>query len=102
MAINGGPPSALSCYSNCKEAKKMEDALAIIGQWIGLIKAAKFALAEVSRDCEEQVAEGTVAMEEDFREAVDSVFEALSTLLVRLEEQEEALEEELEDEEEEE
>jgi len=77
----------------------MEDALAIIGQWIGLVKAAKFAIAEVSRDCEEQVAEGTVIMEEDFREAVDSVFEALSTLLVRLEEQEDTLEEELEDEE---
>lgn len=77
----------------------MEDALAVIGQWIGLVKAAKFAVAEVSRDCEERVATGTVTMEEDFREAVDSVFEVLSTLLVRLEEQEEALEEELEEEE---
>lgn len=77
----------------------MEDALAVIGQWIGLVKAAKFAIAEVSRDCEERVAEGTVTMEEDFREAVDAVVEALSTLQVRLEEQEEALEEELEDEE---
>ncbi|MEW6297672.1 MAG: hypothetical protein AB1671_08025 [Thermodesulfobacteriota bacterium] len=79
----------------------MEDALAVVGQWIGLVKAAKFAVAEVSRDCEERVTAGTVTMEEDFREAVDSIFEALSTLLVRLEEQEEALEEELEDEEEE-
>jgi hypothetical protein len=77
----------------------MEDALAILGNWIGLIKAAKFAVAEVSRDCEEKVAAGIVSMEEDFREAVDSVFEALSTLMVRLEEQEEALEEELEEEE---
>lgn len=77
----------------------MEDALAVIGQWIGLVKAAKFSIAEVSRDCEERVAEGTVTMEEDFREAVDAVVEALSTLQVRLEEQEEALEEELEDEE---
>ena len=77
----------------------MEDALAILGQWIGLVKAAKFAIAEVSRDCEEQVAAGVVAMEDDFREAVDSIFEALSTLLVRLEEQEGALEEELEEEE---
>jgi hypothetical protein len=78
----------------------MEDALAVMGQWIGLVKAAKFAVAEVSRDCEERVALGAVTMEEDFREAVDSIFEALSTLLVRLEEQEEALEEELEEEEE--
>jgi hypothetical protein len=77
----------------------MGDALAILGNWIGLIKAAKFAVAEVSRDCEEKVAAGVVSMEEDFREAIDSVFEALSTLAVRLEEQEEALEEELEDEE---
>jgi hypothetical protein len=38
-------------------------------------------------------------MEDDFQEAVNSVFEALSTLIVRLEEQEEALEEELEEEE---
>ena len=77
----------------------MEDALAVVGQWIGLVKAAKFAVAEVSRDCEERAALGTVTMEEDFREAVDSIFEALSTLQVRLEEQEEALEEELEEEE---
>jgi hypothetical protein len=76
----------------------MEDALAILGQWIGLVKAAKFAVAEVNRDCEERVAAGVVTMEEDFREAVDAVFEALSTLVVRLEEQEEALEEELEEE----
>jgi hypothetical protein len=40
-------------------------------------------------------------MEEDFREAVNSVFEALSTLQARLEEQEEALEEELDEDEEE-
>jgi hypothetical protein len=79
----------------------MEDALAIIGNWIGLVKAAKFAIAEISRDCEEKVADGSVMMAEDFREAVDSIFEALSTLLVRLEEQEEALEEELEEEDEE-
>lgn len=79
----------------------MEDALAVIGQWIGLIKSAKFAVGEVIRDCEERVAAGTVTMEEEFREAADSVFEALSTLVVKLEEQEEALEEELEEEEEE-
>jgi hypothetical protein len=79
----------------------MEDALAVVGQWIGLVKAAKFAIAEVSRDCEERVTAGTVTMEEDFREAVDSIFESLSTLLVRLEEQEEVLEEELANEEEE-
>jgi LPS O-antigen subunit length determinant protein (WzzB/FepE family) len=78
----------------------MEDALAIIGQWIGLVKSAKFSVSEVIRDCEERVAAGVVTMEEDFREAMDSVFEALSTLITRLEEQEEALEEELEDEEE--
>lgn len=78
----------------------MEDGLAIIGQWIGLMKAAKLAVAEVSRDCEEHVAAGTVTMEDDFREAVDAVFEALSTLLVRLEEQEESLEEEMDEEEE--
>ena len=41
-----------------------------------------------------------VSLEEDFRETVDSVFEALNTLQVRLEETEEALEGELEDEEE--
>jgi len=76
----------------------MEDALAVIGQWVGLVKSAKFALAEISRDCEERVAAGTVTMEEDFREAVDSIFEALSALLVRLEEQEEAFEEELDEE----
>jgi len=47
------------------------------------------------------VAAGIVSMEEDFREAVDAVFEALSTLQVRLEEQEEALEEELDEDQEE-
>jgi hypothetical protein len=80
----------------------MEDALAVLGQWIGLIKSAKFAIAEVSRDCEERVAEGAVTMEDDFREALDSIFEAISTLLVRVEEQEEALEAELDEDEEEE
>jgi hypothetical protein len=78
----------------------MEDALAIIGQWVGLVKSAKFAVAEISRDCEERVAAGMVTMEDEFREAVDSIFEALSSLQVRLEEQEEELEAELEDEEE--
>lgn len=78
----------------------MEDALAIVGQWIGLIKSAKFSLSEVIRDCEERVEAGVVTMEDDFQEAVNSVFEALTTLIVRLEEQEEALEEELDDEEE--
>ncbi|MCS6926640.1 MAG: hypothetical protein NZ578_12140 [Candidatus Binatia bacterium] len=77
----------------------MEDALAVVGQWIGLVKAAKFAIAEVSRDCEERVTAGTVTMEEDFRAAVDAIFADLSDLLVRLEEQEEALEQELEEEE---
>ena len=80
----------------------MEDALPVLGQWIGLIKSAKFAIAEVSRDCEERVAEGAVTMEDDFREALDSIFEAISTLLVRAEEQEEALEAELDEDEEEE
>lgn len=75
----------------------MEDALAVVGQWIGLVKAAKFAIAEVSRDCEERVTAGTVTMEEDFRAAVDAIFADLSDLLVRLEEQEEALEQELEE-----
>lgn len=79
----------------------MEDALAVVGQWIGLVKAAKFAIAEVSRDCEERVAAGTVTMEEDFRAAVDAIFADLSDLLVRLEEQAEALEQELEEESEE-
>ncbi len=77
----------------------MEDAFAIIGQWIGLVKSAKLSIAEVSQDCEARVAAGVVSAEEDFQEAVRSVFEALSTLQVRLEEQEELLESELEDEE---
>ena len=58
----------------------MEDALAIIGQWIGLVKSAKLSIAEVSRDCEERVAAGVVSAEDDFQEAVSAVFEALSTL----------------------
>ena len=78
----------------------MEDALAVVGQWVGLVKAAKFAVAEVSRDCEERAANGTVSMEDDFREAVDSIFEALSSLQVQLEEQEVALEQELDEEDE--
>ena len=77
----------------------MEDALAIIGQWIGLVKSAKLSISEVSRDCEERVAAGSVSTE-DFQEAVGAVFEALSTLQVRLEEQEELLETEMDDEEE--
>ena len=78
----------------------MQDALAVVGQWVGLVKAAKFAVAEISRDCEERVASGTVTTEDDFREAVDSIFEALSSLQVQLEEQEAALEQELDEEEE--
>ena len=78
----------------------MEDALAVVGQWVGLVKAAKFAIAEISRDCEERVANGTVTTEEDFREAVDSIFQALSSLQVQLEEQEAALEQELDEEDE--
>ncbi len=78
----------------------MEDALAIIGQWIGLVKSAKLSISEVSRDCEERVAAGNVSTEDDFQEAVGDVFEALSTLQVRLEEQEELLESEMDDEEE--
>ena len=77
----------------------MEDALAIVGQWIGLVKSAKLSIAEVSRDCEERVAAGVVSAEDDFQEAVGAVFEALSTLQVRLEEQEELLETELDEEE---
>jgi len=78
----------------------MQDALAVVGQWVGLVKAAKFAMVEISRDCEERVANGTVTTEDDFREAVDSIFEALSSLQVQLEEQEAALEQELDEEEE--
>jgi hypothetical protein len=78
----------------------MDDALAVVGQWVGLVKAAKFSMAEISRDCEERVANGTVTMEDDFREAVDAIFEALSSLQVQLEEQEAALEQELDEEEE--
>ena len=48
----------------------MEDALAIIGQWIGLVKSAKLSISEVSRDCEERVAAGSVSTEDDFQEAV--------------------------------
>ena len=77
----------------------MEDALAIVGQWIGLVKSAKLSIAEVSRDCEERVAAGVVSAEDDFQEAVSAMFEALSTLQVRLEEQEELLETELDEEE---
>ena len=45
------------------------------------------------------MAAGVVSAEEDFQQAVGAVFEALSTLQVRLEEQEELLESEMEDEE---
>ena len=38
----------------------MEDAFAIIGQWIGLVKSAKLSIAEVSQDCEARVAAGVV------------------------------------------
>ncbi len=76
----------------------MEDALAVVGHWIGLLKAAKFAVAEVNRDCEERVAAGSAEAEDGFRHDLDTVFEALSALLVRLEEQAESLEDELEDE----
>ena len=76
----------------------MEDALAVVGHWIGLVKSAKFSLSEVNRDCEERVAAGTVVVDEEFRQDLDAVFEALSSLLVHLEGQEEALEEEMDDE----
>ncbi len=76
----------------------MEDALAVVGHWIGLVKAAKFSLSEVNRDCEERVAAGTVVVDEEFRQDLDAVFQALSSLLVHLERQEEALEEEMDDE----
>ncbi len=76
----------------------MEDALAVVGHWIGLLKAAKFAVAEVNRDCEERVAAGSAEAEDEFRHDLDTVFEALSALIVRLEEQAESLEDELEDE----
>lgn len=75
----------------------MEDALAVVGRWIGLLQSARFAVAEVSRDCEERIAAGSVEAEEDFRQGLDNVFGALSDLLVHLEEQEEALEDEMED-----
>ena len=76
----------------------MEDALAVVGQWIGFVKSAKFSLSEVNRDCEERVAVGTVVVDEEFRQDLHAVFEALSSLLVHLEGQEEALEEEMDDE----
>lgn len=76
----------------------MEDALAVVGHWIGLVKAAKFSVAEVNRDCEERVVAGTVVAEEEFRQDLNAVCEALSSLLVHLEEQEEALEEEMDEE----
>ena len=76
----------------------MEDALAVVGHWIGLVKAAKFSLSAVNRDCQERVAAGTVVVEEEFRQDLDAVFEALGSLLVHLEGQEEALEEEMDDE----
>ena len=65
----------------------MEDALAVMGNWIGLLKAAKFAVTEVNRDCEERVAAGSAEAEDEFRHDLDTVFEALSALIVRLEEQ---------------
>lgn len=76
----------------------MEDALAVVGHWIGLVRAAKLSLSEVNRDCEERVAAGTVVVEEEFRQDLNAVFEALSSLLVHLEGHEEALEEEMDDE----
>ena len=76
----------------------MEDALAVVGNWIGLLRAAKFAVAEVNRDCEERVAAGSAKAEDEFRHQLDTVFETLSALIVELEEQEEVLEDELEEE----
>ena len=75
----------------------MEDALAVVGNWIGLLKAAKFAVAEVNRDCEERVAAGSTEATDEFRHDLDTVFETLSALIVGLEEQAEVLEDELED-----
>lgn len=75
----------------------MEDALAVVGSWIGLLKSAKFSVAEVNRDCEERIAAGSVEAEEGFRQGLDNVFEALSALLVHLEEQEEELEKEMDE-----
>jgi hypothetical protein len=75
----------------------MEDALAVVGNWIGLLKAAKFAVAEVNRDCEERVATGSAQAADEFRHDLDTVFETLSALIVGLEEQAEVLEDELED-----
>lgn len=76
----------------------MEDALAVVGNWIGLLRAAKFAVAEVNRDCEERVAAGSAEAKDEFRHQLDTVFETLSALIVELEEQEEVLEDELEEE----
>ena len=75
----------------------MEDALAIVGQWIGLVKSARLSISEVLRDCEERVTEGHVVTAEDFQDAVATAVEKLSMLQVKLEEQEELLEGEMED-----
>ncbi len=75
----------------------MEDALAVVGHWIGLLKAAKFAVAEVNRDCEERVTAGSTEAADEFRHDLDTVFETLSALIVGLEEQADVLEDELED-----
>ena len=75
----------------------MEDALAIVGQWIGLVKSARLSISEVHRDCEERVTEGHVVTAEDFQDAVATAIEKLSMLQVKLEEQEELLEGEMED-----
>ena len=75
----------------------MDDALATVGYWIGLVKAAGLSIGEVRRDCEQRVAAGTVEYEDDFRAALDAVADALDGLRTTLEAQAAELEAELED-----
>lgn len=75
----------------------MDDALATVGYWIGLVKAAGLSVAEVRRDCEQRAAAGTVEYEDDFRVALEAVSDALGGLQATLEAQAAELEAELED-----
>ncbi len=75
----------------------MDDALATVGYWVGLVKAAGLSIGEVRRDCERRAAAGTVEYEDDFRAALDAVADALDGLRTTLEAQAAELEAELED-----
>lgn len=77
----------------------MDDALAIIGYWVGLVKSAGLSISEVRRDCNERAAAGVVQSADDFRDAVDAVLETLGALQASLEEQAVGLEAELDDDE---